>query len=162
TIEGDYTVPAGPGSASLSLPRLVGVVERSAEVVATSPPRFDLRGSVRVWENGKPGDWPVPLAPEAGEASPRLRVASDRPIAVADLTWRQVASTAALESDSDVDIVETRIRVSQRLRYRFSGQVPDRLHLRSSRPVAGVQAIGGTVESAGEGWNIYLTDQAAH
>jgi hypothetical protein len=161
TVEGDYPVPAGPGSATLILPRLVGVVERSAEVLATSPPRFDLRGSVRVWENGKPGDWPVLLTPDAGEASPRLRVTSDRPIAVAELVWRPVASAATVESDSDVDIDETRVRVSQRLRFRFSGQVPDGLHLRSSRPVTGVQAIGGTVESAGEGWNVHLADQAA-
>src|SRR5262249_46625641 len=75
--------------------------------------------------------------------------------------WRPVASGAALDSESDVDIDDSRIRVAQRMRFRFTGQVPDRIHFRSSRPVLGVQAVGGTLEPAGEGWNILLSDQSA-
>ncbi len=159
SLEGDYPVPAGPGSASFGLPRLLGVSERSAEVVATAPSRFDLRGSVRTWGNGKPGSWPIAMVPDAADTGVRIRAALERPIAIADLTWRTAASTASVQSESDVDMDESRIRVVQKLRFRFIGQTPDRVHLRSSRPVLGLQLTGGTLEAATEGWDISLSGQ---
>lgn len=161
TLEGDYPLPAGPGSASLAVPRLLGVAERSAELVAIAPPRFDLRGSIRTSENGKPGNWSTPLVPEASDAGSRVRVLSERPIGVVELAWRPVASAAALDTEADVDVEESRIRVYQRMRFRFTGQVPDRIHLRSARPVLGVHVTGGLLESAGEGWNILFSDPTA-
>jgi hypothetical protein len=161
-LEGDYAVPAGPGSATLTLPKLLGVTERSSELIASAPSRFDLRGSVRAWENGKPGAWVNSLAPEISDTGSRLRIVVEKPIAVAELVWRVAASTAVVHSEADVDIGESRVRVVQRLRFRFAGQVPDRVRLRSSLPLTGVQSSGGVLEPTGEGWDIAVSHPQDH
>lgn len=162
TLEGDYPTPAGPGSASLSLPRLLGTSERSAEIVAIAPSRFDLRGVVRTWENGRAGSWTIALTPDSIDGGPRIRATVDNPIAVADFTWRLAASAATVQTSADIDIDESRVRVLQRFRFHFDGYVPDRIHLRAPRPVLGLQLMGGTLEQVPDGWNVLLSATTAH
>ena len=98
TLEGEYTVPASQTSASLVLPRLLGVVERSGEIVALAPSRFDLRGSVRTWTGEKVGVWETP-DPEPLDQGTRLRGSADRPIAILDLSWRLSPIAASARSN---------------------------------------------------------------
>lgn len=160
TIEGDFPLPAGPGAATLSLPKVLGVSERSAELVASSPTRFDLRGSARTFENGKESGWSIPLNPDPSDSGRRLRLTVERSIATAELTWRVAASEAAVRSEADVEFDDSRVRVVQRLHFRFSGNPPDRVHLQATRPIVGLQASGGTLEAAGSEFNVLLPAQA--
>lgn len=160
TIDGEYTLPAAPGRASLALPRLIGVSERASEIVVLAPTRFDVRGSIRTYDNGKVSDRTIPLSPDPSESGLRLRGSVERTIAVAEMTWQPATVDATVQSDADVDIEDARVRIVQRFYYRFSGRVPDRVHLLTSRPIAELQASGGTLEPAGSGWNVILPGSA--
>jgi hypothetical protein len=156
TIEGDYPFPAEQTAGSIPLPRVINVAERSAELVVMAPARFELRGSLRVWEGKKAGTWKTPLTSEPADIGSRLRGVADRPIAAAELSWRLLDVTAVVRCESDVEIDAAQVRVTQRLRYRFGARVPDRIHLSSAVGVQGLRVNRGSVEAAGDGWDLVV------
>jgi hypothetical protein len=160
TMEGEYPMPPGHGAASLPLPRLLGVSERAAEVVVSAPTRFDLRGSFRTWDGTKPGTWETPLDPDPSDKEVRISGSADGPIAAADLTWRVGEAGVSVRSVSDLDIEPGRVRVSQRLAYRFGGKPPARLRLKSDRKLTLVRTSRGSIEPAPDGWELIVPGDA--
>jgi hypothetical protein len=160
TLEGDYAVPPSAASASLKLPRLLGVSERSVDLVVSAPPRYDLHGSYSTWVDQKPGTWKTPLDLDSDETGTRLKGTSSQPVAAIDLTWRVAELTASVRSEADVDVDETRIRVVHRLSFRFTGQPPAKIRLQSERPVQNVNASRGVLEQSADGWEFVLPSDA--
>src|SRR5262245_40715778 len=161
TLEGEYPVPPDRGAASLPLPRLLEVSVRAAELVASTPVRFDLRGSFRTWEGTRPGTWETPLDPDPSDRDVRVQGSANRPIAVAELTWRAGEAGVSVRTVADVDIEPERIGVTERLTYRFRGKPPPRLRLRADRKLTAVRASRGAVEAVAGGWDLLVPGDAA-
>jgi hypothetical protein len=160
TIEGDYAGPAGENRATLFLPRVLGITERAAELVVTTPARFDVSGTFRVWEGTKPGNWETPLEIEPSEKESRVRGAADRPIAAAHLSWPAAAGGVAVQSTADISLDAGWTRVVQRLSYTFTGRPPARLRLTAERPIGTVRSSRGAVERVADGWEIVVPADA--
>jgi hypothetical protein len=160
TIEGDYAGPIAENRATLFLPRLLNVTERAAELVVTTPSRFDVSGTFRVWEGTKPGNWEAPLEIEPSDKESRVRGAADKPIAAAHLSWPAASGGVAVQSTADVSLENSWTRVTQRLSYTFTGRPPARLRLTADRPVGAVRSSRGAVERVAEGWEVVVPADA--
>jgi hypothetical protein len=160
TLEGEYPVPPDRGATSLPLPRLLDVSVRAAELVASTPLRFDLRGAFRTWEGTRPGTWETPLEADPSDKELRVQGSANRPIAIADLTWRAGEAGVSVRTVSDVVIEPERVWVTERLAYRFRGKSPPRLHLKADRKLAAVRASRGGVEAVAGGWDLLVPGDA--
>ena len=156
TLDGDYAGPLSDHRATLFLPRFLGVTDRAAEVLVTTPSRFDVGGTFRVWEGAKPGNWETALDVEPNEKESRVRGTADRPIAAVQLTWPAAAGGVTVHSTADMILDTGWTRVVQRLAYTFTGRNPARLRLTTEHPVTAVRSSRGAVERSPEGWEIVV------
>ena len=161
TLEGDYPQRPTEMSVSIPLPRLLGVNERSTEILVLSPLRYEVRGTVRSWEGAKPGTWETPLEAEPSEVGFRLKGAAEKPIATAELTWKLAPINASIRSEADVDIEETTLRVSQKLVLRSTGKLPNRIRLKTDRMPSNLRVNRGSLETIGVGYDLVLPEDAA-
>lgn len=159
-FEGDYSIPPSELKATLPLPKLLGVNERSADLVASVPVRFDLRGTFRVAEANKIGSWDYPLEIDSSDRETKLRGGSDRPIAMVQLAWSAVAATATVRSTADVTLDSGWARVVQRLSYRFGPRAPTRLRLLAPRRPSSLRVNRGSVEATADGWDLIVPADA--
>jgi hypothetical protein len=154
TLHGDYPAERSAAAVSLQLPRLHRVVARGSDVVVEVPAEIEVRGSLRAWEGDRLGSWDTPLEVDPADGSSKVRGAIEGFAGRVDLRWRHAAADARVAVTADVDVGPTRVLVSERLACRFPGRVPARIHLTASIPIADVRAGRGTVERAGDGWDL--------
>ena len=162
TLEGDYPHRPNESSVSLTLPRLLGVSERSTEILVLSPTRYEVRGTLRTWEGTKPGTWETPLQAEPSEVGFRLKGSAEKPIASAELTWKLAPVNASVRSEADVDIEESSLRVTQKLAFRSTGKLPTRIRLKTDRMPSNLRVNRGALETVGVGYDLVLPEDAAN
>jgi len=147
TLEGSYPVDAASQHASLVLPRLLNVFNRSDQVTVTVPEGMDLSGGAYQMENDKPGTRIHPLEPPAvAERPPILGASVSRTMSHVDLFWKPHRSDIRVEAIVDVRLGDRQGLVTQQLHYTFADQPQRKLRLRAPASVERASVSPGTID----------------
>jgi hypothetical protein len=162
-LEGFYPTPVGAQEASLVLPRLLNVIDRSGQVSVTVPEDSDLSGGAYQWESGKPGTRIHSLDyPATAEKTPVLTAEVSRAISHVELAWRPLRSDIRVEGRADVRLGEKQGRITQHFRYTFADRRQKKLRIRGPNSVTGVTVNPGSIEAIGPGdWVVNLPAEPA-
>ncbi len=149
-----------PGSQRVAvvLPRMVGTFDRDGKVSATIPDGMELRGAVHEWEGGRPSEWSRSFE-EQSSKPPSLGVATARPVARVDLSWRPLSALVPVHSTIDLTIEERQALVVQRIslpKAAAGGQIT--LRASEEHVPTQVRAIEGgeVVQSGPREWTLTL------
>jgi hypothetical protein len=156
-LEGFYPLPLGAQEATVNVPRLLNVFDRSGQVSVAIPEGFDLRGSAYQWEIDKPGTRAYPLEPPAGTERPALLTADvGRSLSHVELNWKPLRSDIRVDELIDITFGDRQGRVVQVMHYVFADRPSRRLRLRGP-PLSGVTVDPGSVDVNGPGdWYVNL------
>jgi hypothetical protein len=155
-LEGFYPLPLGASGATIVLPRLLDIVDRSGQVTVSIPEGIDLRGGVRQWEGDRPGTRITPLEAANGtERPPALTAEVIRTAAQVELTWKPVRADVRAESRVEVRLGDRQGHVTQVLHLTFADRPLRRLRLRGPSSLSGVQVNPRSIDVNGPGdWSV--------
>ena len=123
-------VPAGAREAVVALPRFPKAIERDATVIATVPEGLEVRGTARGSDGDAPAAWVTLLVPVPGadgkvpKAVATVTGKTERGLARVALSWQQYRPDVTANVRADVTVREHQIEVSQVIKLRLAGRVP--------------------------------------
>jgi hypothetical protein len=157
-LEGIYTHAVGSNSASLPLPRPLGVSDRGGSLTVTAPPGLEVRGTFRDWDGEQVGITERPVDP-APRGSVGLMAATDRAPARLDLAWRAPRNDVAVKSVVEIHLHERQGVVRQHWRIPAGTETSRPIPARAAAALAGrLRAVGGGTLTpiAGGEWHVQL------
>jgi len=150
TLEGQYPVALAVQEATLALPRLLNVFDRSGEVSVITPEGFDLKATAFQWETDKPGTRPFPLEPEAQKRDVLTTTVSRSPAAV-ELNWKPQRPDLRVTTATDVTLGDRQAIVMQQIRITSGDRPFRRVRLRGTPGGPEPVVTTGSLEPAGPG-----------
>jgi hypothetical protein len=157
TVEGFYPLALGVQEATIVVPRLLNVFNRSDQVTVAVPEGHELRGSAYQWEGDKPGTRPRPLeASSVPERPAWLSAEVGRALSHVELAWKQLRADVRVDSQIDATLGEHQMRIVQLMHYTFANRPLRKLRLRGPA-LSGLTAEPGSVEMIAPGeWIVSL------